>query len=104
MIEQNFTQRYTHDAYEQACSITAWQQLYDQMSPGRFEGELTEILFDSLQVFHEYTNLSLRQSCMVWPNAFWFGIPGSQQNIGYIGNQMLCRQKIAVRPGEKNSN
>ena len=101
VIEQNFTQRYTHDAYDQACAITAWQQLYDQLTPGRFEGELTETLFDGLQVFHEYTNLSLRQSCMVWPNAFWFGIPGEQQNTGYIGNQMLCRQKIAVRPGGK---
>ncbi|HCM64255.1 MAG TPA: HTH-type transcriptional regulator EutR [Morganella sp. (in: Bacteria)] len=101
VIEQNFTQRYTHDAYDQACAITAWQQLYDQLTPGRFEGELTETLFDGLQVFHEYTNLSLRQSCMVWPNAFWFGIPGEQQNTGYIGNQMLCKQKIAVRPGGK---
>ncbi|ENH6105273.1 HTH-type transcriptional regulator EutR [Yersinia enterocolitica] len=99
VFEQNYTQRYTHDAYDQACAITAWQQLYDQLSPGRFEGELTETLFDGLQVFHEYTNLSLRQSCMVWPNAFWFGIPGEQQNSGYIGNHILGQQRIAVRPG-----
>lgn len=101
VLEQNFTQHYTHDAYDQACAITAWQQLYDQLSPGRFKGELTETLFDGLQVFHEYTNLSLRQSCMVWPNAFWFGIPGDQQNSGYIGNQKICQQRIAVRPGGK---
>lgn len=101
VIGQNFTQRYTHDAYEQACAITAWQQLYDQLTPGRFQGELTETLFDGIQVFHEYTNLSLRQSCMVWPNAFWFGIPGEQQNSGFIGSQMLSGQKIAVRPGGK---
>lgn len=101
VIEQNFTQRYTHDAYEQACAITAWQQLYDQLTPGHFQGELTETLFDGLQVFHEYTNLSLRQSCMVWPNAIWFGLPREEQNTGFIGNQMLCKHKIAVRPGGK---
>lgn len=102
VIDHNFTQRYTHDAYEQACAITAWQQLYDQLSPGHFQGELTETLFDDgMQVFHEYTNLSLRQSCMVWPNAFWFGIPGMRQSSGFIGNCLLDRQKIAVRPGGK---
>ena len=100
VLDQNFSQRYTHDAYEQALAITAWQQLYDQLTPGRFQGELTETLFDDgIQFFHEYTNLSLRQSCMVWPNAFWFGIPSSQCESGFIGSQSLCKQMIAVRPG-----
>lgn len=99
VIEHNFSQRYTHDAYEQACAITAWQQLYDQLTPGRFQGELTETLFNGIQIFHEYTNLALRQSCMVWPNAFWFGIPGERQEPGFVGNRMFCKQTIAVRPG-----
>ncbi|HAF4066444.1 TPA: ethanolamine utilization protein EutR, partial [Salmonella enterica subsp. enterica serovar Typhi] len=70
----NVHQRRTTDVYEHALTITAWQQIYDQLHPGKFHGEFTEILLDEIQVFREYTGLALRQSCLVWPNSFWFGI------------------------------
>ncbi|MEA8500776.1 hypothetical protein ONN26_25995, partial [Salmonella enterica subsp. enterica serovar Muenster] len=41
-------------------TITAWQQIYDQLHPGKFHGEFTEILLDEIQVFREYTGLALR--------------------------------------------
>ena len=92
-------QRVTKDVYEHACTITAWQQLYDQLQPGHFQGELTEMLFDDIQMFREYTSLALRQSCMVWPNAFWFGIPATHGEKGFIGTQLLGKEEIAARPG-----
>lgn len=46
-------QRHTQDVYAQSCAITAWQQLYDQVRPGHFRGELTELLFDGVQFCHE---------------------------------------------------
>lgn len=92
-------QRVTKDVYEHACTITAWQQLYDQLQPGHFQGELTEMLFDDIQMFREYTSLALRQSCMVWPNAFWFGIPATHGQKGFIGTQLLGKEEIAARPG-----
>ena len=67
----NVHQRRTTDVYEHALTITAWQQIYDQLHPGKFHGEFTEILLDDIQVFREYTGLALRQSCLVWPNSFW---------------------------------
>lgn len=73
----NVHQRQTTDVYEHALTITAWQQIYDQLHPGKFHGEFTEILLDDIQVFREYTGLALRQSCLVWPNSFWFGIPAT---------------------------
>src|SRR5699024_11730632 len=62
----NVHQRQTTDVYEHALTITAWQQIYDQLHPGKFHGEFTEILLDDIQVFREYTGLALRQSCLVW--------------------------------------
>lgn len=59
----NIHQRHTTDVYEHALTITAWQQIYDQLHPGQFRGEFTEILLDEIQVFREYTGLALRQSC-----------------------------------------
>ncbi|MTJ82319.1 MAG: HTH-type transcriptional regulator EutR [Telmatospirillum sp.] len=101
VIDRNYMQRHTSDAYEQACSLTAWQQLYDQLESGRFRGELTEILFDGIQFYREYTSLSLRQSCMVWPGAFWFGIPGASGETGSIGRKTIGAREIAVCPGGK---
>ncbi len=51
----NIHQRHTTDVYEHALTITAWQQIYDQLHPGQFRGEFTEILLDEIQVFREYT-------------------------------------------------
>ncbi|MDU4363794.1 MAG: HTH-type transcriptional regulator EutR [Klebsiella oxytoca] len=44
MVEvDNVHQRRTTDVYEHALTITAWQQIYDQLHPGKFHGEFTEI-------------------------------------------------------------
>lgn len=95
----NIHQRHTTDVYEHALTITAWQQIYDQLHPGQFRGEFTEILLDEIRVFREYTGLALRQSCLVWPNSFWFGIPATRGEQGFIGSQCLGRAEIATRPG-----
>ncbi len=95
----NVHQRQTTDVYEHALTITAWQQIYDQLHPGKFHGEFTEILLDDIQVFREYTGLALRQSCLVWPNSFWFGIPATRGQQGFIGSRCLGSAEIATRPG-----
>ncbi|MEA7515188.1 hypothetical protein ONK27_25710, partial [Salmonella enterica subsp. enterica serovar Virginia] len=42
---------------------------------------------------------STRQSCLVWPNSFWFGIPATRGEQGFIGAQGLGSAEIATRPG-----
>ncbi|HEX8405700.1 MAG TPA: helix-turn-helix domain-containing protein [Duganella sp.] len=64
-----------HDADELASKLTNWQQRYDQISAGRFRGALTERQLPQLQVFRESLSQSVRQSCRVWPDAIWFGLP-----------------------------
>ena len=88
-----------HDAYEQACHLTAWQQLYDQLHPGTFEGSIFEVWLDGLQFFKETTNLMLRQSCIVWPGAVWFGIPKSKSRESFVSAAKVEEGQIAVRPG-----
>lgn len=90
--------RRTEDVYEHACNITAWQQLYDQLKPGQFKGEIDEFWLDGIQFFREYTNLALRQSCVVWPDALWLGLPVDNSN-GYIGSQAISKQSVAIRQG-----
>ncbi|PPK19289.1 ethanolamine utilization protein EutR, partial [Klebsiella pneumoniae] len=95
----NVHQRQTTDVYEHALTITAWQQIYDQLHPGKFHGEFTEILLDDIQVFREYTGLALRQSCLVCPNSFWFGIPATRGEQVFIVSQCLGSAEVATRPG-----
>lgn len=98
----NVNVRKTDDVYQHACNITAWQQLYDQLKPGQFTGQLDECWLEGVQFFKEYTSSALRQSCMVWPNAVWLGIPPDTETTdGYIGSQAISPQTIAIREGGK---
>lgn len=92
----------SHDADEHAHNLSQWEQLYDQLTPGRFNGELTEVWLDGAQLFREYTSHRVRQSCVVWPDSFWFGLPcaagaGSKLGARFIGDDM-----VALRPGARD--
>ena len=89
----------TGDVYEQACNITAWQQLYDQIYPGQFNGCLSEVWLDGMQFFKESTSLALRQSCVVWPGAVWFGLPRAKSRESYVCASRIDDGSIAVRQG-----
>ncbi len=70
------------------------------VTPGKFHGEFTEILLDEIQVFREYTGPALRQSCSAGlAKLFWFGIPETRGEQGFIGAQGLGSAEIATRPG-----
>lgn len=91
-----------HDADEQAANITAWYQEYDQLGAGRFFGSITEVWLGQMQFFLETTSHALRQTCIVWPGAFWFGLPRCDSADGLINASPLGRNTIAVRPGGKD--
>lgn len=95
-----------HDADEHAHNLTDWEQSYDQVTRGAFHGVLTELKMPQMQIFREHTSQALRQSCCVWPQAFWFGIPNlaSTQSLPVtdkvrINGRQGHSDAIMVRPG-----
>jgi AraC family ethanolamine operon transcriptional activator len=99
-----------HDADEHAHNLTGWEQRYDQLSAGRFTGRLTELSLPRMQVFREGTSQALRQSCRVWADSFWFGLPDvSLADVADAGNPTPTRingrlhgaHDIMVRPGDE---
>jgi AraC family ethanolamine operon transcriptional activator len=91
-----------HDADELASKLTNWQQRYDQVSAGRFDGTLTERQLPRLQVFRESLSQSVRQSCRVWPDAIWFGLPDhdhDQHGATRINGRQAGTDTLMVRPG-----
>jgi AraC family ethanolamine operon transcriptional activator len=93
-----------HDADEHAHNLTAWEQHYDQLSAGAFVGRLTELHLPHMQVFREGTSQALRQSCRVWSDAFWFGVPdlaSPQPAPTRINGRLHGAHDIMVRPGDQ---
>lgn len=87
-----------HDADALASELTNWQQRYDQISSGLFRGALTERQLPQLQVFRERLSQSVRQSCRVWPDAIWFGLPDHAAATRINGRQTEA-DSIMVQPG-----
>uniref|UniRef100_E1T408 Transcriptional regulator, AraC family n=1 Tax=Burkholderia sp. (strain CCGE1003) TaxID=640512 RepID=E1T408_BURSG len=88
-----------HDADEQARNLQGWHQTYDQLASGSFVGGLTELCLDDMQVFVETTSHTLRQTCEVQKDAYWFGIPTRGAGAGRIDAQMIGSDALAFRPG-----
>ncbi|WP_035467459.1 helix-turn-helix domain-containing protein [Burkholderia sp. WSM2232] len=91
--------RVAHDADEQARNLQGWHQTYDQLASGSFVGGLTELCLDDMQVFVETTSHTLRQTCEVQKDAYWFGIPTRGAGAGRIDAQMIGSDALAFRPG-----
>ncbi|WP_207950643.1 helix-turn-helix domain-containing protein [Marinobacter sp. JSM 1782161] len=88
----------TDDAHEQADNLTNWHQEYDQLSAGRFYGRIDELHLDGMQVYNEHSSHALRQQCLVWPDAIWFGLPSNWQDCR-VNGQTLDATDILCRPG-----
>ena len=89
----------SRDADEQAHNLSQWDQRYDQLSPGPFEGSVTELWLPKTQVFVESANRQLRQTCAAWPRSVWFGIPAARDGMMAMGGKALASQAVCVRDG-----
>lgn len=87
------------DADEHAHNLTNWEQSYDQMTPGHFHGALAELQLPQMQVFRESTSQAVRQSCCVWPDAFWFGL-ADHAGQTRINGRLAGADTVMVRPGD----
>ncbi len=84
-----FTRSESHDADEAAQRLHAWDQVYRQLAPGRFEGLTTDLWFESMQVFRERSNRRIYQAGRAWPGSVTFGIP-----LAMEGTARFCGQPM----------
>lgn len=81
-------------------SITGWEQVYDQLSPGQFRGELNELFMGPGQLFMEFSSHALVQTCNTWSNSLWFGIPVQRGQVSQVEGVPIGEDSIAVRSGD----
>jgi AraC family ethanolamine operon transcriptional activator len=89
---------HSNDANHQAANLVNWQQEFDQISQGRFVGEINEINFPHIHVFREDTNQGLRQQCRIEDGGLWLGFSSNLKSCR-INNQNTRHDQFLCRPG-----
>lgn len=92
---------FSDDPNTQANSLRGWSQVYDQLSVGGFRGEISGACFSGIHLFRETTNLSLRQSCVVRSQSWWFGIPVSEKGAFRIDACRVDEGAATIRRGHQ---
>jgi AraC family ethanolamine operon transcriptional activator len=96
----SYRKYHTEDADEHANNLKDWDQSYDQLSAGRFEGSLVDVWFNDIQIFRETTNQSLIQTGSCWSGSLTFGVPLSMEGTGTFCDQPLPQGAIMSFDGD----
>lgn len=67
--------RQTLDIEEHAQAMSGWQLRYDQLTAGRFSGELTELHLGGMQLIRDRANQSMVKNGAAWPGSIGFSMP-----------------------------
>lgn len=93
--------QYSFDVNQQAQSLNAWEQKYNQHGAGQFHGYLDEIKLPGLHLFEEFTSHTVHQECSVNPNAIWIGFSMDTQRPKVNGLQAAPHQ-LMIRPAQQH--
>ena len=91
--------RETRDADEQAACLRDWEQIYEQLSPGQFEGRFMEIWFRGIQLFREVTNQSVHEEGLMRAGERVLGVPVAMQGQGYFCGRPISPDAIMTMRG-----
>lgn len=100
--EYNLAQNYriqkvaTGDIDQLSSLAQQWNQNYQQLTPGNFQGKLSEICFPGIQIYREQANQSLYQEGMCLRNAIAFAIPLVLQGQGYYCSYDLTLDSLMM--------
>nr|WP_288500394.1 helix-turn-helix domain-containing protein [uncultured Pseudomonas sp.] len=60
---------------EEHAQLSGWQLRYDQLSAGRFSGEILEVQLDGMQLIRDRANQAMLKQAATWPGAIVFAMP-----------------------------
>lgn len=90
----------TCDFDEQAALLKGWNQHYSQISSGSFSGTISEVRFEDVHLFLEFTSLALFQSGKVANDVVALGIPLHLKNTGVFCGGISRASTIHVFSGK----
>lgn len=90
-----------YDVNEHANNLSNWRQDYDQISSGCFYGSITELTFEGLQVFHEFTNQQLHQCRKTLADSIWLGITADSGLSSRVNGIALGDSDLICQSGNR---
>lgn len=95
----SMVRRETRDADEQAACLRDWDQIYEQLTPGQFEGRFMEIWFRGIQLFREVTNQSVHEEGLMRAGDRVLGVPVAMEGQGYFCGRPISPDAIMTMRG-----
>ncbi len=90
---------HTQDVSEHSHAMTGWALHYDQVSSGRFEGELIDIQLDWMHLTRDRCNQALRKNGSAWPGAITFSLPLNEACELHCAGHSLREASLLVARG-----
>lgn len=97
-----FRVKHTREVHIHASNLDAWEQEYEQTSPGVFHGEVRELFDNALQVFEEVASCATSQHCRSWADGLWVGlaVPEQAEGLRFMGRPASGLQLMLARGDE----
>ncbi|MCA3848556.1 MAG: AraC family transcriptional regulator, partial [Burkholderia sp.] len=96
-----FQSRSHEDVHDHGLAIAGWHQVYRQMTPGRFKGTVTQVLYDDFHFFRETTNRRVAQTGLAPAGRTSLAVPLSVPLAGTFQGQPIDGYALlALRAGE----
>lgn len=93
--------QYSFDVNQQAQTLSAWEQRYNQHGSGQFNGYLDELRLPKLHLFEEYTSQTIHQECCVNPDALWIGFSLDTQRPK-VNGRTAEKHQLMIRPAHEH--
>jgi AraC family transcriptional regulator, ethanolamine operon transcriptional activator len=92
----DYASNLSHDAEEHGASLSAWDQHYEQISAGRFEGSLEDFRIGPVQIFHEHANQAVFQSGRPRAGTVTIGLARATAGTGWFCGHRLDGEHAIV--------
>ena len=97
------TRRTAHDVDDQAEALAGWDQHYEQLSCGRFRGELWHMVMQDGFLLREQTNRQLREQIAPPPDHVVLALPLAVQPGSVYAGRALDRDTLICIAGGAGS-
>lgn len=90
----------TADADDHAACLQHWNQRYDQLTAGHFQGRFEEYWFGNIQVFREQTNQVIHENGKAWEGSVTIGVPVEVDGNGWFCGEPCGPDSVIVLRGD----
>lgn len=89
----------TFDIEHHASSLDGWRLRYDQLTPGRFEGSISQLRMEGLHLLRDQANQAMTKQGQAWDGAVTFSLPLRTPDNSFhcLGHSVAGRNLLVAR-------